>query len=346
MSWFDEQPTPLRRAVPRATVDPVGTPVPLTPPAPAPPPATTPAAPAPTVQNGDYKAFFKSLFPGATLTPQQLVAQEAALKAQGIRILGPNARGERTKIELPNGQIVDVIGGAGSGDNRNQWLTSRGGPASPSGGYGLPPGYWIGTQTGGGQYPLASAGGPGLAQPWTTPFVAPNVTEDPGYQFRMQEGQKALERSAAARGTLLTGGMLKDLGQYSQGLASQEYGNAYARRLGEYTLANSIYNQNQTNLFNRLSGIGGGGQTATSGLDTSGYANAAAGNITDIGNARAAGTVGTANAINQAAGQAPYWYWLYQQRQQGQIPAGVPIYPSTSTSAYPGTFYPEGSFTP
>lgn len=62
------------------------------------------------------------------------------------------------------------------------------------------------------------------------------VLEDPGYQFRLQEGQKALEQSASARGTLRTGGTWKDILNWGQGLASQEYGNVYGRRLGEHQM--------------------------------------------------------------------------------------------------------------
>jgi hypothetical protein len=52
---------------------------------------------------------------------------------------------------------------------------------------------------------------------------------DPGYQFRMAEGNKAIEASAAARGGLFSGKTGTDLQNFSQGLASQEYGNAYNR---------------------------------------------------------------------------------------------------------------------
>jgi hypothetical protein len=57
---------------------------------------------------------------------------------------------------------------------------------------------------------------------------------DPGYQFALQEGQKALERSAAARGTLRTGGTLRDLVDYGQRSAAQQYQNVYDRALGSY----------------------------------------------------------------------------------------------------------------
>ena len=56
-----------------------------------------------------------------------------------------------------------------------------------------------------------------------------NFQADPGYGFRLSEGMKALERSAAARGGLMSGGTGKALQRYGQDLASQEYGNAFQR---------------------------------------------------------------------------------------------------------------------
>ena len=55
------------------------------------------------------------------------------------------------------------------------------------------------------------------------------ANQDPGYAFRMSEGMKALERSAAARGGLLSGATLKGTQRYGQDLASQEYQNAFNR---------------------------------------------------------------------------------------------------------------------
>ncbi len=56
-----------------------------------------------------------------------------------------------------------------------------------------------------------------------------NFQADPGYAFRLAEGIKALEQSAAARGNLLSGTTGKALQRYGQGLASQEYSNAFNR---------------------------------------------------------------------------------------------------------------------
>lgn len=55
---------------------------------------------------------------------------------------------------------------------------------------------------------------------------------DPGYAFRLSEGQKALDRSAAARGGLISGAALKAAQRYGQESGSQEYSNAYNRLAG------------------------------------------------------------------------------------------------------------------
>ena len=82
---------------------------------------------------------------------------------------------------------------------------------------------------------------PGTYQPPTytpaAPFTGPTaaqLTADPGYQFRLQQGQEALERSGAARGVTNTGGTLKDILDYGQQAASQEDGNVYNRMAGTY----------------------------------------------------------------------------------------------------------------
>ena len=61
-----------------------------------------------------------------------------------------------------------------------------------------------------------------------------DALNEPGYQFRLGGGASALERSAAARGTLRTGGTLKDIMEYGQNFAAQEYGNVFNRALNVY----------------------------------------------------------------------------------------------------------------
>lgn len=87
-------------------------------------------------------------------------------------------------------------------------------------------------------------------------FALTDYQADPGYAFRLQQGQQALERSASARGQVLGGGTLKSLARYSQGMASQEYQNAYTR----------FMEQNAAR-FGRLSNVSGMGLTATSQLN-------------------------------------------------------------------------------
>jgi hypothetical protein len=133
-----------------------------------------------------------------------------------------------------------------------------------------------------------------------------DLTQDPGYAFRLSEGTKALERSAAARGGLLSGGTGKALQRFGQEFGSQEYGNAYNRALTEY---NAGVNREATG-YNRLAAMSGTGQTAANTIGAAGqnYASSS-GNIaqnmaTNVGNqitnsaaARASGYVGQANAL-------------------------------------------------
>ena len=127
----------------------------------------------------------------------------------------------------------------------------------------------------------------------STPFSQTNWQADPGYAFRLAEGQKALERSGSARGMTLSGAQQKALMGYGQGMASQEYGNAYNR-----------YTTDQTNLYNRLAGVAGTGQTAANQIGTFGVnaANQISSNQLGVGNANAAawtaGTGALSNGLN------------------------------------------------
>jgi hypothetical protein len=134
-------------------------------------------------------------------------------------------------------------------------------------------------------------------------FTLADFQQDPGYDFRMSEGQKALERSASARGGLQGGGTLKALTRYGQDYASNEYGNAYNR-----------FNNDNTTRFNRLASLAQVGQTANSTIAQAGQANAnnASSNALAAGNARASGYVGTANAINSGLNNSMSLYTMNQ----------------------------------
>ena len=128
---------------------------------------------------------------------------------------------------------------------------------------------------------------------YTRDFGMQDFEQDPGYQFRMDEGMKALERSAAARGNLLSGSALKGITRFGQDNASQEYQNAFNR-----------YQVNRSNQLNPLQSLMGSGQTATNAMTTAaGEAGRGIGQtVQNAGAARASGYVGSANALAQSLG--------------------------------------------
>jgi hypothetical protein len=116
---------------------------------------------------------------------------------------------------------------------------------------------------------------------------------DTGYAFRLSEGQKALERSAAARGGLLSGGTGKALQRFGQDYGSQEYTNAFNR-----------YQTERTARLAPLQSLAGLGQTTAQQVGQQAmYTGANIGNeITNAGAARASGYVGAANALTGGLG--------------------------------------------
>lgn len=121
-------------------------------------------------------------------------------------------------------------------------------------------------------------------------FTMADFQADPGYQFRMQEGMKALQGSAAARGSLNSGATLKALTKYGQDFATNEYTNAYNR-----------FNADRDRRFNRLASLAGSGQTATNQMQAAntGFGNSMGELAMGLGNARAASHVNQANRMNQ-----------------------------------------------
>lgn len=117
-------------------------------------------------------------------------------------------------------------------------------------------------------------------------FGMEDFQTDPGYQFRLDEGQKALERKLNASGKTFSPEAAKALLEYNQNMGSQEYNNSYNR-----------FNINQDNLFNRLSTLSGFGQTASGQIANAGtnYANAGTEQYNGMGNA-----VTSANLANKA----------------------------------------------
>ena len=127
--------------------------------------------------------------------------------------------------------------------------------------------------------------------------------QDPGYQFRMNEGIKALDNSASSRGRLLSGAQQKGVNAYAQNVASQEYSNAYSRESNE-----------KSRKYNILSSLNQGGQASSAGqAQASSRLASSSGNIMaqqgrsqnmaaqNIGNSRASAYQGQAQMVNQAA---------------------------------------------
>jgi len=137
-----------------------------------------------------------------------------------------------------------------------------------------------------------------------TPFSMAQFQADPGYAFRLSEGQKALERSAAARGGLISGGALKAATRYGQDMGSNEYTNAFnryqAERQARLGPLQSLTGMGQTTA-NTLGAAGAQNASAIGNYGTQG-ANATAEGYLGAANARASGYMGTANAINSGVG--------------------------------------------
>jgi hypothetical protein len=125
------------------------------------------------------------------------------------------------------------------------------------------------------------------------------ANQDPGYAFRMSEGMKALDRSAAARGGLLSGSTLKGAQRFGQDLGSQEYQNAFNR-----------YQTSRTNTLNPFASLAGVAQSSANTLGTAAgqFGNQMGANIIGAGNAAAAGQIGSANAIASGLGQGVNFY--------------------------------------
>lgn len=135
-----------------------------------------------------------------------------------------------------------------------------------------------------------------------TPFGMGQFQADPGYAFRLAEGQKALNASAAARGGLISGNALSAASRYGQEMGSQEYQNAFNR-----------YQAERQSRLGPLQSLAGVGQTSVNALGQAGqnYASGMGEALGASAQARASGYMGGANAIGGGIGQ----YMGYQQNQ-------------------------------
>lgn len=146
---------------------------------------------------------------------------------------------------------------------------------------------------------------------------------DPGYGFRMSEGMKALERSAAARGGLLSGATLKGIQRFGQDLGSQEYMNAFNR-----------YQTERAARLQPLQSLAGVGQTTAQQLGQAGQqmASNVGEALTSGAAARASGYVGGANALTQGLGT--YLNYSQGQNMLNALRAPTPSPTSFQTPGY------------
>jgi hypothetical protein len=180
-----------------------------------------------------------------------------------------------------------------------------------------------------------------------TPFGQEQFQADPGYAFRLSEGQKALDRSAAARGGLISGGALKAATRFGQDMGSQEYTNAFnryqAERQARLGPLQSLTGMGQTTA-QQIGAAGAQNASAIGGYGMAG-ANAAAEGYMGSANARASGYMGTSNALTSGLGT----YLNYSNQQNllaalkgntGAAPAGYigkPTYIDTAPNM--GSYY-------
>jgi len=155
---------------------------------------------------------------------------------------------------------------------------------------------------------------PELTKTYTAEDFAQGI--DPGYQFRLAQGQKAFENQANRGGGLIGGNVMQGMQDYTQGQAAQEFGAAFGRNA-----------TSQTNIFNKLKsiadmGLGATGTTAEAATRTGESMGSAA---IAGGQAQAAGQVGQAKAYgNTLQGMANYATLPYYMQQPTQTGYGTP----------------------
>lgn len=144
------------------------------------------------------------------------------------------------------------------------------------------------------------------------PFTGADLPTEPGYQFRLGEGINALNKTAAARGGLMSGRALAEATRYGQDYASNEYNNAFNR-----------YYTQRNQMLNPLQSLLGQAQTSAGNVGAAGqdYATRAGETIQGAANARASGYVGGANALGSALSGAVTPYMNYNMINAVRTPS-------------------------
>jgi len=243
----------------------------------------------------------------SNLTPAQMAAILSALANVTGGVIGANSAKEAAQI-----QADAALKAAQMQQDMFNTVNAQGAPYRGAGynalnliGSMLPGQYnkydasgkLIGTDTGSGY----------LTQQYGSEQFAKDI--DPGYAFRLQQGQMANQRASNLAGGLIGGNALQGLQDYTQGMASQEYGNAFNR-----------FQTQRGNIYNTLAGIAGIGQTAQGQANTLAQNTATAQGQLGIGSAaaQAAGKMGQAAGYGGALTGAANNYLLSQLLSQNQ----------------------------
>jgi hypothetical protein len=298
------------------------------------------ATTAPSLQAGQtaLAALQRGLGLGQLRASQSQVDAPAESIAQIRQRLTPGFRGAY------GGNNIDDVGldaaalDEFNAQNRARSSLGAGGVTGgmPGAGYSVAPGI-TGVQNYGATQGELDRGAGSLRSGQLTEGMPADFTQDPSYQFRLRQGQRALEAGAAARGGLLTGQGGADLLQYGQGEASKEYGAAFDR-----------HRATQGDLYNRLAALAGVAQTgagAAGGYGTgaadamsgniTGGAGAASGYLTSGAQAQAQGGVNAAGAWQGALNTGLNSWATLQGMNRGLTPGGqgYNYYPATSAAA-------------
>lgn len=245
----------------------------------------------------------------------------------GLGITPQNANGQ--PVGQGGGNGVDPSSGyrVGPGGSISQAIAGGSGSHVPptytgNHGYAAAPGTTFGGSSGipsgmgpGGNVSMGQAN-PGSAAP-TTAGGAPGQTGglgygsltkafdtsdwqqlSPAYNFQLRQGQQGVQNAASAGQGAMSGSALKDLTDYNQSAANTSFNNAFNQ-----------YQTQQGNIFSRLSGIAGLGQSSANNTGQQGttLAGQAAQSAQNIGTAQAGGVVGAANAVSGGINSALPW---------------------------------------
>lgn len=186
---------------------------------------------APSGGAGDPDAFGRAWMASGGRTVADLQKFVAEHPEFGATLFG--SKGD--KVKFGNGQEFDAVYAAGSGGLGGTWNATGGGPGGSLASLGYARGDW--------------------AAPWTQDFNAPTADQarnTPGVQFGIEEANRMMQNSAAARGTLLNGRVQQAIGASNVGNAMQAYGDVYDRGLGEYLLRKQNFQDNQDRPFGKV----------------------------------------------------------------------------------------------